>query len=115
MNSVNIIANLTRDPELKPTSSDTAVCSMRVAINGRAEKPAFIDVTAFGKLGETCHAHLRSGARVAIGARIASSEWHTDGGDKRSRIELIASDISFLSRKDSADEATDPEPAGKDS
>ena len=113
MNNLSILANLTRDPELKPTSGDTAVCSMRVAINGRGEKPAFIDVTAFGKLGETCHGHLKSGARVAISGRIASSEWHTDGGEKRSRVEVIASDVSFLSRP--ANHSADPETAGTDS
>lgn len=108
MNSVNILANLTRDPELKPTSSDTTVCSMRVAINVRGDKPAFIDVTAFGKLGETCHRQLTSGGRVAISGRLASSEWRTDAGDKRSRVEVIADDIRFLNRKETSAQPAEP-------
>ena len=58
MNSVNLIGNLTRDPELKATQSDTSVCQMRVAINGRNDRPDYVDVTAFGKLAETCNEHL---------------------------------------------------------
>ena len=99
MNSVNLIGNLTRDPELKATQSDTSVCSMRVAINGRNDQADYVDVTAFGKLAETAAQYLAKGRQVAISGRLSSSEWQTDDGQKRSRVEVIAQDVRFLGAK----------------
>ena len=113
MNSVNLIGNLTRDPELKATQSDTSVCSMRIAVNGRNDQADYVDVTAFGKLAETAAQYLAKGRRVAISGRLSSSEWQTDDGHKRSRVEVIAQDVRFLGAKpqdDGNDVASDKDP-----
>ena len=96
MNSVNLIGNLTRAPELKDTKSDTAICSMRVAVNGRNDKADYLDVTAFGKLAEVCNEHLDKGRQIGVSGRLSSSEWETEDGSKRSRVEVIAQDVRFL-------------------
>src|SRR5947209_2161684 len=106
MNSVNIVARLTRDPESKTTASDTSVCSLRVAIDRpRSESADFVDVTAFGKLADVCMEYLEKGRQVAIEGRLHYSEWEVDGA-KRSKHEVIAQQITFLSGK-----PADAEPA----
>ena len=108
MNSVNIVARLTRNPESRTTTSDRSVCGMRVAIDRpRSDGADFVDVTAFGKLADVCMEYLEKGRQVAIEGRLHYSEWQADGA-KRSKHELIAQQITFLSRGQQAD-AEEPE------
>jgi single-strand DNA-binding protein len=99
MNSVNLIGNLTRDPELKDTKSETSVCSIRLAVNARGENVDYFDVTAFGKLAETIAEHLAKGRQIGVSGRLSSSEWEAEDGSKRSRVEVIAQDVRFLGSK----------------
>ena len=106
MNSVNLVARLTRDPESKTTTSDRSVCSMRVAIDRpRSDGADFVDVTAFGKLADVCMEYLEKGRQIAVEGRLHYSEWDKDG-ERRSRHEVIAQQITFLSGK-----PADAEPA----
>src|SRR4051794_9987862 len=61
MNSVNLTARLTRDPELVDTRGDTAVCNLRVAIERRGDGAVFLDVKTFGAQASACKAHLSKG------------------------------------------------------
>lgn len=105
MNSVQIIGNLTRDPELRSLTSGTQVCSMRVAVNGRRRdgerwviKPNFFDVVVFGKQGAACAEHLSKGRRIAVTGRLDYQEWKSDkDGATRSRVEIVAIEVDFLS------------------
>ncbi len=105
MNSVQLIGNLTRDPELRSTKSGTAVCGLRLAVNGRRktsdgaweEVPNYFDVSAFGRLAETCSEHLEKGRKVAITGRLEFREWTTDEDQKRSAVEVVAGTVDFLS------------------
>jgi single-strand DNA-binding protein len=105
VNSVNLIANLTKDPELKHTASGAEVCNMRVAWNEKwrdssgelQERPGYIDVTAWGKLATTCAEYLARGRRVGITGKLQWREWETDDGSKRQAIEIVASNVTFLS------------------
>jgi single-strand DNA-binding protein len=99
MNSVNLIGNLTREPELKDTKSETSVATMRLAVNGRGDSVDYFDVTAFGKLAETCTEHLGKGRQIGVTGRLSSSEWEAEDGSKRSRVEVIAQDVRFLGSK----------------
>jgi single-strand DNA-binding protein len=104
INVVAITGNLTKDPELRTTRSDTYVCDMRVAVNARrkegeewVDKPNFIDVAVFGKHGAACAEHLAKGKPVAVQGRLDWSEWEAkDGNGRRQRIQIIADTVQFL-------------------
>ena len=102
MNHISIIGRLVQDPELRFTQSGTAVCHIRIARNeryGEKEKALFIDVTAWGKLGETINQHKKQGDQVAVDGRLDFSEFTTTDGQKRQKHSIVASSIEFLARK----------------
>src|SRR5918993_4421058 len=85
INSVVLVGNLTRDPELRHTPSGMAVCSLRLAVNTRrkdesgqwTDKPNYFDITVWGQQGENCAQYLSKGRPVAIDGRL---EWRGGGG-----------------------------------
>lgn len=106
INRVVITGNLTRDPELRATASGMSVLKMGIAVNDRRknpqsgeweEVPNFFDVTVFGTRGEALSRFLSKGSKVAIEGRLRWSQWETKEGDKRSKVEIVADDIEFLS------------------
>ena len=105
INRVVLTGNLTRDPELRSTSSGTAVCSLRIASNTRRkgppgdweDKPNFFDVTVWGAQGENCARYLSRGRPVAVDGRLEWREWETPEGQKRQAIDIIADSVQFLS------------------
>ncbi|MGE4178120.1 MAG: single-stranded DNA-binding protein [Thermoleophilia bacterium] len=98
MNSVNLIGRLTKDPETRMTGGGTTVSDLRIAVNrpGRDEEPHYFTVVAYGKLADVCGEHLESGREVAVSGRLEYREWTNDQGDKRSKVEVVASQIDFL-------------------
>jgi single-strand DNA-binding protein len=109
INRVVLTGNLTRDPELRSTSSGTSVCSLRVACNTRrkdsngewTDKPNYFDVTVWGAQGENCATYLSKGRPVAIDGRLEWREWDTPEGHKRQAVDIIADSVQFLgSRED---------------
>jgi single-strand DNA-binding protein len=126
MQSINVViitGNLTRDPELRYTSDNSAVCDMRVAVNGRrkteygewVDKPNYFDVTVWGKRGESCNEHLMKGRPVAIEGRLDWHEWETEGGDKRQSVRIIASQVQFLGKRDSEEPVATEQPSPQES
>lgn len=96
MNSVSVIGNLTRDPELRRTEGGMSVCNMRLAINGiRENEVTYVDVVAFEKQADACARYLRKGRKVAVEGRLSYSEWEADDGTKRSKHEVIGR-VEFL-------------------
>jgi single-strand DNA-binding protein len=111
INRVIITGNLTRDPELSSLpSSGTAVCSLRIACNGRRrnsegvweDQPNYFDVTVWGAQGENCHRFLRKGRGVAIDGRLRWREWTNQDGQKRQAVDIIADTVQFLGGRDDA-------------
>ena len=99
VNSVAIVGNLTRDPELRYTTAGLAVCNASLAVNRRwqnrstnewEEKVSFIDVTIWGTQGQNVADSLRKGDRTVVFGRFEQRTWDDDQGNKRSKIELIA-------------------------
>jgi len=109
INRVLITGNLTRDPELRATGSGMSVLKMGVAVNDRRknqqsgeweEVPNFIDVVVFGTRGESLSRFLSKGSKVAIEGKLRWSSWEDkDSGAKRSKVEVIADDIEFMSSR----------------
>lgn len=110
INKVIITGNLTRDPELRSTASGMNVLKLGVAVNDRRknqgtgeweEVPNFVDVTVFGNRAEPLSRFLSKGTRVAIEGKLRWSQWENPQGDKRSKLEVVADEIEFMSSRDS--------------
>ena len=108
INRVTISGNLTRDPELRSTSSGMAVLKLGVAVNDRRKNqssgewedvPNFVDVTIFGARAEALSRFLSKGQKVAIDGKLRWSQWETQQGDKRSKLEVIADEVEFMSTR----------------
>lgn len=129
INRVVISGNLTRDPELRATASGMAILKMGIAVNDRRKNPQsgewedvpnFFDVVVFGQRGESISRFLSKGSKVAIEGKLRWSQWETPDGDKRSKVEIVADDIEFLSSRGEgggggggyAAPAADTKPAG---
>lgn len=102
-NQVTLMGNLTRDPELRTTPNGQSVCSFSLALN-RSYKGAdgnwieatdFVDVTAWGPLGERVSQYVTKGRPVLVSGRLQSRAWEQDG-QKRSKVEVVAQDVTFL-------------------
>jgi single-strand DNA-binding protein len=97
------MGNLTRDPELRTTPNGASVCSFSLALN-RSYKAAsgewqeatdYIDVVAWGPLGERVSQYLSKGRPCLVNGRLQSRSWEQEG-QKRSKVEVIAQDVTFL-------------------
>lgn len=102
-NQVVLMGNLTRDPELRQTPSGQNVCSFSLALN-RSYKGAdgnwqeatdYIDVVAWGPLGERVAQYLSKGRPCLVSGRLQSRSWEQEG-QKRSKVEVVAGDVTFL-------------------
>lgn len=103
LNQVILMGNLTRDPELRQTPNSMQVCSFSLALN-RSYKGAdgewqdatdFIDIVAWGPLGERVAQYLHKGSRTLVQGRLQSRSWEQEGV-KRSKVEVNANDVTFL-------------------
>ncbi|HXX80317.1 MAG TPA: single-stranded DNA-binding protein [Thermodesulfovibrionales bacterium] len=104
-NRIILIGNLTKDPELRYTPQGTPVASFRIAVNTRykqsdesREDTLFIDIVTFGKQAETCSQYLNKGKSVLVEGRLQERRWESEGQQK-SKFEVIAQTVRFLSRK----------------
>lgn len=109
-NQVILMGNLTRDPELRTIPSGQSVCSFSLALN-RSFKGAdgnwqeatdYIDVVAWGPLGERVAQYLSKGRPALVNGRIQSRSWDQDG-QKRSKVEVVAQDVTFLGGRGDGD------------
>jgi len=119
INQVILMGNLTRDPELRSTPSGQSVCSFGMAINRawqdqsgqQQEAVDYFDITAWGKLGELVNQYLSKGRRCLVQGRLSYRSWEKDG-QKHSKVEVIANDVTFL---DGPGGASASAPAGSSS
>jgi single-strand DNA-binding protein len=126
INRVVISGNLTRDPELRATSGGMSVLKLGVAVNdGRKNQqtgewedvPNFVDVTVFRARPEALSRFLSKGSKVAIEGKLRWSQWENQQGEKRSKLEVVADEVEFLSSRDGGSggySAPAAEPAGAD-
>ena len=119
MNRVFIIGNLTRDPELRVTSSGDKVCSFVVAVNRRKTQSKqnpeadFFRVTAWRDLGENCAKYLAKGRKVAVSGPVSVSSYTSDQGKTYVNLEVLANDVEFLTPKDAQPVQTHPDQASQ--
>lgn len=112
MNRVCITGNLTREPELRSTSSGTAVLNFGVAVNERRfnqqsqqweDYAHFVDCVMFGKRAESLQRYMHRGDRVGIDGKLRYSSWESNG-QKRSKLEVVVDDVDLLGGKRSTDQ-----------
>ena len=99
-NTITLVGNLTRDPELRFTTTGRGVASFGIAVSRRyqvnnewQEQTSFFNVTAWGELGENAAASLTKGARIVVTGRLEQREYTTREGDKRTAIDVIADEL----------------------
>lgn len=99
MNKLEIIGNLTRDPELRSIGDDV-VCSFTVAVNRRtkADHPEadYIGVSVWGKLGELCSQYLAKGRKVYCSGHPRVHTYQARSGETKAALEMTASEVEFL-------------------
>jgi single-strand DNA-binding protein len=107
MNSVVIIGNLTRDPELRYSTgaNQTAFCRFTVAVNDRRrnaqtqqweDNTSFIPVVVFGRQAENCDRYLAKGRKVAVQGRIQTGSYTNKEGNKVYTTDVVANNVEFL-------------------
>jgi single-strand DNA-binding protein len=99
-NSVTLVGNLTKDPELRFTTGGRGVASFGLAVSRRyqvnnewQEQTSFFNVVAWGTLGENAAASLGKGTRVVVTGRLEQRQYETKEGEKRSVVEINADEI----------------------
>ncbi len=140
LNRVQLIGNLTRDPELRYTPQGTGVCTFGLATNrswttdngDKKEEAEYHKIVAWNKLGELCSQLLTKGRKVYVEGRLSTRSWTGQDGVQKSTTEIVIDDMIILdSRKDGSaavpadvdmsygeeedksEEKTEKKPAGK--
>jgi len=124
LNRVQLIGNLTRDPELRYTPQGTAVCSFSIATNRswttdtgeKKDEADFHRIVAWNKLAELCSQFLSKGRKVYVEGRLTTRNWTAQDGGQRSTTEVVISDMILLDsagnrapKEESGEEYTDVE------
>ena len=105
-NKVIIVGRLTKDPEVRTTTSGQSVTSISVATGRvwnnnageRQEKTEFHSIVAWGKLAEICGQYLVKGQEVLFEGRLETRSWEGQDGQKRSRSEIVAENMQMGSK-----------------
>ena len=103
-NKVILAGNLTRDPELKYTPNQTAVCEFGMAINRKykggdgqqREDTCFVDCQAWGKTGEVIAQYMVKGKPLLVEGRLSYDSWEGKDGQKRSKLRVTVENFQFL-------------------
>ncbi|MGD9874938.1 MAG: single-stranded DNA-binding protein [Kiritimatiellia bacterium] len=103
-NKVILVGNLTKDPEVRYTSSGTTVGNMRLAVTEHYKKQTgemqettcFVDVEVWGRQAETCSEYLKKGSSLLLEGKLKLDEWETPEGEKRSKLRVRADRVQFL-------------------
>ena len=102
-NTVTLVGNVTRDPELRYTPSGQTVATFGLAVNRRwqnrqnnewEEQVSFFDVKCWAQMAENVSESIQRGTRVVVSGRLEQRSWETDNGEKRSKVEVVADEIA---------------------
>lgn len=105
LNQVNLMGNLTRDPELRVTPKGTAICQFSLAINRKwkdegqqeREEVIFVDCEAWGKSGETIQKYVTKGRPLFVNGRLKLDQWEDKTTkEKKSRMKVVVENFQFL-------------------
>mgnify|MGYP001272392494 CR=1 FL=1 len=120
-NRVLLMGNLTRDPELRQTSSNNPVANIGLAVNRsyttksgeRREEATFIDCEAWGRTAEVMSKYLKKGRPVFVDGRLKLDEWEDREGNRRHKLKVVIEQFQFINsnpnRSDDSDSHDDQE------
>jgi single-strand DNA-binding protein len=109
LNRVLLMGNLTRDPELRYTPNNVAICKIGLAVNRswtdrntneKKEEVTFIDCDAFGRTAEVIGEHFRKGRPIFIEGRLKLDQWQDKEGKQRSKLTVAIESFTFIGGKD---------------
>ena len=110
INSVVLVGNLTKDPELRHTPAGTAVTTLRLAVNDRVKRGEewqdaayYFDVTVWGRDAENCAQYLAKGRPVGVQGKLTWREWDAQDGTKRQSVEVTANTVQVLGGRGDGD------------
>jgi len=117
LNKVQLIGNITRDPEVRYTAKGTAVATFSIATNRdwksesgeKKEDVEFHRVVAWDKLGEICGQYLKKGSKVFVEGRIQSRKWQTKEGEDRTTFEIVINEMVMLDSKGGESDYSGPQ------
>lgn len=106
INTYVISGNLTKDPELRATTSGTPVCNGSICYNSRRkgqsgdweDAPNFFDFVAFGKAAEVL-ARKKKGDKIVLNGELSQRSWESKDGERRSKVELLVREFVDASRQ----------------
>ncbi len=104
MNKIILVGNLTKDVEMRTTSTGLNVCSFTVAVNRRHKQEGqpeadFFRITAWRQLAELCQKYLAKGRKVCITGSVSVSTYQNKQGNTVASLDVTADEIEFLSPK----------------
>ena len=116
MNKLIIIGNLTRDPELRTTSTGVSVCSFTVAVNRRGRRDDqngqpeadFFRVTAWRERGEFCAKYFSKGQKVVVVGPVSVQTYTGNDGVMRASLEVTADEVEFASSRNDSGNSGNP-------
>lgn len=107
LNKVQLIGNLTRDPEMRQIPGGQVVTSFSIATNfswtdqtgNKQDRTEFHNIVAWRKLAEICGQYLKKGGKCYIEGRLQTRSWEAEDGSKKYRTEIVADNMIMLDRK----------------
>lgn len=110
LNKTLLMGHLTRDPELRYTPNNTAVCAFGLAVNRRwknqqgeaQEEVTFVDLEAWGRTAEVINQYVKRGDPLFVEGRLKLDQWTDKDGGKRSKLKVVVESFQFLSSKQDA-------------
>ena len=107
LNKVILIGNITKDPELKQTPSGVSVCSFDIAVNRKINKDEvdFISIVAWRQQAEFITRYFKKGRPILVCGQIQTRSYTDKQNNKRTAVEVVADEVSFVGNKESATEA----------
>ena len=97
-NTVTVVGNVTRDPELRFTPGGAAVANFGLAWNRKGQNDeeivSFFDITCWRNLAENVAESITKGSRVVVYGRLDQRSWENQDGERRSKVEIVADDVA---------------------
>lgn len=117
-NKVYLMGNLTRDPEVRTTTTGLKIAKLGLAVNRRyrtrdneqKEETTFVDIDAFGSQAEILERYCQKGSPLFVEGRLRLDQWQTSSGENRSKLNVVLENFQFLGS--SRDGASSEESAG---
>jgi single-strand DNA-binding protein len=107
LNKAHLLGNVTKDPEIRTTSSGQSVANLSVATSQswkdaagqKQERTEYTPIVAWGKLAEIIQQYVFRGSKVYVEGRLQTREWEAQDGTKRQRTEIVADNVIILDKK----------------